>query len=110
MIESIHERIAALPEPLQRIAERLLYIDIAIGRAIPPPSMEPWVERQFGAVAAVRAQTIVTITNQLTLESALYNPLRALRPALSGGGDAALEAWIARELAEHDTFRDPERD
>ena len=40
------------------------------------------------------------IVNRLTLESALFNPLRARRPTQPGAGDSALEAWIARELAE----------
>jgi galactose-1-phosphate uridylyltransferase len=92
------------------IFERIFYVDVTQGHAIPPPTMEQWVVRQFGAVAAVREQTIVKITNRLTLESALLNPLRARRPSRSAGGDAELEAWIARELAEHDSFRDPERD
>jgi galactose-1-phosphate uridylyltransferase len=48
--------------------------------------------------------------NRLTLESALFNSLRARRPTQPRGGDQALEAWIAYELAEHDIFRDPERD
>jgi hypothetical protein len=52
----------------------------------------------------------VKIVNRLTLESALFNPLRARRPTKPGGGDPALEEWIARELAEYDIFRDPERD
>jgi hypothetical protein len=110
MIETILERIGALPEQLQRICIQIFYVNLSTGRAIPPASMEDWVVRQFGAVADVREQTIVAITNRLTLESALYNPLRARRPTRSGGGDVALEEWIARELAEHDIFRDPERD
>jgi hypothetical protein len=72
--------------------------------------MRGWVARQFGDADAVRAQTIVNVTNRLTLESALFNPLRARRPAQAATDDAALEAWIARELAAHDIFRDPERD
>ncbi|MBK9714705.1 MAG: hypothetical protein IPO81_25880 [Kouleothrix sp.] len=110
MIERMLDHVAALPQDLRQICESLLYIEAATGQAIPPAAMEQWVIRQFGAAAAVREQTIVTVTNRLTLESALFNPLRARRPTQPGGGDAALEKWIARELAEHDIFADPERD
>jgi hypothetical protein len=109
MIETIQARIADLPEQRRQVFERLFDVDVAIGRALPPPEMEPWVIQQFGALEPVREQTIVRIVNWLTLESALFNPLRARRPTQPGGGDQALEEWIARELAEHDIFRDPER-
>ena len=110
MIEHIHERVAALPADLQDMFNDIFYVNVSAGRALPPPEMEPWVIRQFGAVAAVRDQTIVNVTNRLTLEGALFNPLRARRPSQSATDDAALEAWIAHELAELDIFRDPERD
>jgi hypothetical protein len=110
MIETIQARVANLAEQPRRAFERLFDLDVTIGYALPPPEMEGWVIRQFGALEAVREQAIVKIVNRLTLESALFNPLRARRPTRPGGGDEALEAWIARELAEHDILRDPERD
>src|SRR5215216_4122428 len=110
MIETIQDRIAKLPHPQCDLFAQLFDVDVAKGHALPPPEMEPWVIQQFGALAPVQEQTIVKIVNRLTLESALFNPLRARRPTQPGAGDAALEAWIARELAEHDIFRDPERD
>jgi hypothetical protein len=72
--------------------------------------MEAWAARQFGDVDSVREQAVVNVTNRLTLESALFNPLRARRPTQAAHDDAALEERIARELAAHDIFRDPERD
>jgi hypothetical protein len=118
MIETIQARVANLPEQQRRVFERLFDLDVATGHALPPPEMEGWVLQQFGALEPVRDQTIVKIVNRLTLESALFNSLRARRPSRPGGGDPltstgqaeALEAWIANELAEHDIFRDPERD
>ena len=110
MIETIQARIANLPQQRRELFAQLFDVDVAIGHALPPPEMEPWVIQQFGALEPVREQTIVKIVNRLTLESALFNPLRARRPTKPGGGDQALEEWIARELAEHDIFRDPERD
>src|SRR6185436_8465415 len=110
MIETILQRAATLPGQIRSAFEQVFYVNVVSGHAIPPAPMEEWVVRQFGAVASVRDQTIVNVTNRLTLESALFNPLRARRPSPAGGGDAALEQWIARELAEHDVFRDPLRD
>ncbi len=114
-IETLPERIAALPAELRRICERILYVDVATGYTEPPPSMEPWIAQYFGAIELVRRQTIIKVTNRLTLESALFNPIRARRPtrssALTSGPerDAELERRIAQELAEHDIFHDPER-
>jgi hypothetical protein len=110
MIETLLERISALPDQLGQACTQIFYVDHVAGHAVPPPTMEEWVVRQFGAVADVRDQAIVKVVNRLTLESALFNPLRARRPSHSGGGDPALELSIARELAEHDIFRDPLRD
>ena len=125
MIETIQARIANLPEQRRQLFAQIFDLDVATGHALPPPEMERWVIQQFGALEPVREQTIVKIVNRLTLESALFNPLRARRPTQPGGGSStpfdtaqasssrqalALEGWIARELAEHDIFRDPERD
>ncbi|MDQ2999448.1 MAG: hypothetical protein M3R61_20635, partial [Chloroflexota bacterium] len=110
MIEIIQKLIANLPEQRQQLFGQIFDLHVAIGHALPPPEMEPWVIQQFGALEPVREQTIVKIVNRLTLESALFNPLRARRPTQPGGGEQVLEERIARELAEHDIFRDPERD
>jgi hypothetical protein len=132
MIETIQARIANLPAQRRQLFAQLFDVDVTIGHALPPPEMERWVIQQFGALEPVREQTIVKIVNRLTLESALFNPLRARRPTQPGshstpidmavplpidtaqgsssGQAQALEEWIARELAEHDIFRDPERD
>lgn len=110
MIQIIQKLIANLPEQRQQLFGQIFDLDVAIGHALPPPEMEPWVIQQFGALEPVREQTIVKIVNRLTLESALFNPLRARRPTQPGGGEQVLEERIAHELAEHDIFRDPERD
>jgi hypothetical protein len=110
LIETIQSRIANLPQQRRELFAYLFDVDLATGHALPPPEMQLWVIQQFGALESVREQIIVKIVNRLTLESALFNPLRARRPTHPGAGDQALEAWIARELAEHDIFRDPERD
>jgi hypothetical protein len=110
MITTLPERIAALPADLRRACEQIFDVAVMAGYTDPPATMHAWIEQHFGAVAAVRQQTIVRVVNRLTLEAALFNPLRARRPLESGGGDAALEARIAAALAGGDIFRDPLRD
>lgn len=110
MITGILERVAALERPLRAIAERLMYIDVVTGLTDPPAPMEPWIVRQFGSLAAVRRQTIVKITNRLTLEGAVFNLVRSMRPSEPTGGDAELEEWIAGELAALDLFSRPLQD
>jgi hypothetical protein len=39
-----------------------------------------WIENQFGSVGKVEEQPIVRVTNLITMEQSLFNPLRSLRP------------------------------
>lgn len=107
MITSLPERIAALAEPLRVACEQIFFVARAQGHTLPPAEMEGWIERSFGSLAAVREQTIVRVTNRLTLEAALFNPLRARRPAGESATDAELAAWIVEELKDAD-FADPQ--
>jgi hypothetical protein len=109
-ITTLPDRIAALPEDLRRACLRIFDVAVMAGYAEPPATMHAWVEQHFGSIAAVRQQTIIRIVNRLTLEAALFNPLRARRPLETTGGDAALEARIAAALESNDIFRDPLRD
>lgn len=109
-IATINEQVPSLPEPLRQIGQRIYQIDVMQGRTVVPPLMEPWVEKHFGDVAAVREQTIVKIVNRFTLESGLFNPVRAHRPNADYPEDEALEAWITQELTGHDVFTDPEHE
>lgn len=110
MIATIHEQIAALPPALRAIAERMYHVVVMRSQAVPPPAMEPWIIEHFGDVAQIREQLVVKVTNRLTLETALFNPVRAHRPHTGAAEDEAIERWIAHELAEHDIFAYPERD
>lgn len=109
MIASLPDRIAGLPPALHAACAQIFEVDVTTGVAEPPASMQPWVAQHFGALEEVRRQTLVTVLNRLTLEGALFNPLRARRPSGPAGDDAALEAWIAEELAD-DIFAAPLRD
>ena len=110
MITTLSDRIAALPDDTRLACERIFSVATIAGYTDPPPTMHAWVERHFGTVAAVRQQTIVRVVKRLTLEGALFNPLRSRRPIEVGGDAAALEARIATALAGGDIFRAPERD
>lgn len=109
MIVHLIERAAALPDDRAGAFARIFAVDRAVGRLELPATMEAWAERQFGALETVREQTVVTVLNRLTLEAALFNPLRARRPSGPIGDDTALERWIAEEL-EQDIFAEPLRD
>ena len=49
--------------------------------------MHPWITKLFGSVDAVSAQRIVRVTNNVTMEGALFNDLRAMRPMEVKGVD-----------------------
>jgi hypothetical protein len=98
--------IDALPADLRAAAATILHVEVAHGQLTPTAQMRPWIERHFGAPDQVERQTIMAVTNRLTLEGALFNPLRARRPTGASASDADLDAWIAEELAS-DIFADP---
>ncbi len=54
---------------------------------IVPEPMRNWAAGAFGSAEAIETQTIVKITNDVTMESALFNPLRAARPITVTPGD-----------------------
>jgi hypothetical protein len=76
-----------------------------MGRLDPPEAMRTWIEKSFGSVDAVTEQTIVRITNRVTLEGSLFNGLRASRPL-----DTGISLDLDREIAatEGDPFCRPE--
>ncbi|MDQ4003835.1 MAG: hypothetical protein M3259_08380 [Actinomycetota bacterium] len=78
--------IEGLPPKERTIAERIFDVSATTGRLDPPEGMEPWIERSFGSVDAVRKQRIVKVTNLVTLEGTLFNELRASRPMDTGIG------------------------
>jgi hypothetical protein len=89
------------------LAGRLFEVVSSIGRLKVPEGMRSWVEENFGSVDAVREQKIVRVTNRVTLEGALFNGLRALRPFdASGSGPDLLRSEI--EDSRGDPFCVPE--
>jgi len=104
-IVDLEEAVTSLPATARAAAGRILTISTTTGRLEPPPEMHDWIRKYFGSVEAVREQRIVRVTNQVTLEGALFNELRALRPMEVKGGDE-LRATIASSA--NDPFCHPE--
>ncbi len=90
-----------LPEE-RTLARRIFDVISVIGRLEVPEEMRGWVKKTFGSVEAVREQKIVRVTNRITLEGALFNELRALRPFDASGSEPDL---LQREI--EDTRGDP---
>lgn len=79
-IANIKTLVEGLPEKSREVFNRLFTISVSEGNMNPPESMYPWIEEQFGSVDAVAKQKIMRITNRITYEGTIFNPLRALRP------------------------------
>jgi len=87
--------VAALPAEDRARFERIFHLSVTTGQAMPPEAMYSWIARHFGSVDAVRQQPIAKITNKVTLEGALFNPLRAQRPLQAPPAPGNLEERIA---------------
>lgn len=72
--------VSGLSREERALFERIFYVTTIHGRIVPPESMIPWIERQFGSVQATLEQKIVKVTNVVTLEGVLFNCLRSSRP------------------------------
>ena len=83
----LEEAIASLPADARAVADRLFTVSTTTGHLEPPPQMSAWITKLFGSVEAVRTQRIVRVTNNITLEGALFNDLRAMRPMEVKGAD-----------------------
>ena len=94
-VVELERRIAALPAEPRAAAERIFAVTTASGTLVAPEAMRPWIEKHFGSVDAVQRQTIVRVTDRVTLEGALFNGLRATRPmALPAEGRTDVRAAI----------------
>ncbi|MBV9453298.1 MAG: hypothetical protein JOZ19_04150 [Rubrobacter sp.] len=106
-ITDLDTLLGGLPPEERALAGRLFDVISNIGRLDVPEGMRGWVEENFGSVDAVREQKIVRVTNRLTLEGALFNELRALRPFdASDSGPHLLRSEI--EDSQGDPFCVPE--
>jgi len=79
-IAELDSLVEALPEGTKALFQRIFAVTFASGVCYPPETMLPWIERQFGSWEAVCNQRVIKITNLITFDGAIFNPLRALRP------------------------------
>jgi len=89
-VVELEQLIAALPFEPRAAARRTFAVTTATGTLVAPEAMRPWIEKHFGSVDAVQRQTIVRVTDRVTLDGALFNGLRATRPMalpLESGAD-----------------------
>ena len=103
-IIDLEDAIASLPGEARAAAVRLFTVSTTTGRLEAPPEMHAWITKLFGSLDAVREQRIVRVTNTVTLEGALFNDLRAMRPMEMKGADE-VRATIA--AAANDPFDHP---
>jgi hypothetical protein len=69
-----------LPAERRARFERIFDVQMVEGRCEVPPAMRAWVTQRFGSVEDVERQQMVRVTNKVTWEGAVFNPLRARRP------------------------------
>jgi len=103
-IVDLEDAIAGLPADARAVADRLFTVSTTTGHLEAPPQMNAWITKLFGSVEAVRTQRIVRVTNNITLEGALFNDLRAMRPMEVRGADE-VRAIIANSA--NDPFDKP---
>lgn len=103
-IAQLDDLVAQLSAEERRRFERIFLVSRSVGKLRIPPAMREWVKSNFGSLEEVQEQTIVRVTNRITLDGALFNPLRARRPLPMD--PARLEEDILS--MEGDAFCDPE--
>ena len=79
-VSRLEEYAAGLPDEARAIFDRIYDLRVSVGELVVPDSMRSWVESSFGSPESVGTQEIVKLTNLITMEGALFNPLRGHRP------------------------------
>ena len=79
-IADIDTLVEELPAKTRKLFHRIFSVNVTSGSLKVPQTMLPWIERQFGSISAVSNQKIIKITNLITYEGAMFNPLRSKRP------------------------------
>jgi len=111
IITDLPKIVAGLPSDKRQRVERIFRIDVTQSQSHVPDTMRPWVEQQFGQLEAVEHQHLVRVTNTVTWDGALFNPVRARRPMIHDQVHAnpnrspSSSVSHASELTDH--FADP---
>lgn len=83
-IVELERLVSELPEPERERFARIYSVTTDVAEVVIPAPMMPFVEKRFGSADAVTRQTIVKVTNLVTMEAANFNALRARRPRYTG--------------------------
>lgn len=106
-VDSLLEVVAALPPAERARLERLYAVTLYRGELRVPPALRDWVTERFGSVASVSEQQVTRITNLVTQQETLFNPLRGRRP-VEVRETEELETMLAQAAAQ-DSFADVRR-
>jgi len=79
-IADLESLVAALPEAERERFARIFQVATDQADVVIPAPMKAEVEALFGGVEPVLRQTLVRVTNLITLDGTLFNPLRQRRP------------------------------
>jgi hypothetical protein len=104
-ITELAEIVSALPPHTQQVFNHIFSVNVLKGTLKPPAQMLPWIEERFGSVDKVTRQKVVRVTNLVTAESSIFNPLRSLRP--HDFSQAATDEPRNMTLMEDDPFSSP---
>lgn len=104
-ITDLEKLAAAMPLPERDYFARIFRTDTAVGATKPPRAMYEWIRRRFGQIENVLNQSVIKVTNLVTMEGALFNEIRALRP-MELRDRMSIEAQLI-DGALNDPFRNP---
>ena len=88
-VDGLPELVDALSLPDRDLFHRLYQISRTVGHLVVPESAQTWIKKSFGSIEVVETQTVIRLTNMVTFEGAIFNPLRAFRPVATVSGDLA---------------------
>ncbi len=110
IITDLPSIIAALSPDKRARFERIFRVDVAVGEVRIPDSMRAWAQTQLGPIEEVERQQVVRVTNTVTWDGALFNPLRGKRPMQHATASNVNPIGIFRhQTPSDDIFADPLR-
>jgi len=79
-IFNLADIVFSLPDERQARFGRVFHMSSTVGQVVPPGGMQDWIMERLGGVEIVKNQYIIKVTNQVTMEGALFNEVRTLWP------------------------------
>ncbi len=79
-VDTLDKALDSLSPADRRLFERLYTLAVYGCDLRLPEAMKPWVKSQFGSLEAVTGQKVVRLTNNISGEETIFNPLRLKRP------------------------------